>query len=53
MLAQQKTLTQVGQALRTINRQSADLLETAETVSSLKLQQDASAGRALGASASW
>jgi twitching motility protein PilJ len=41
VLAQQKTLTQVGQALRTINRQSADLLETAETVSSLKLQQEA------------
>ncbi len=43
VLGQQKTLTQVGQALRTINRQSADLLETAETVSSLKLQQEASA----------
>jgi twitching motility protein PilJ len=42
VLAQQKTLTQVGQALRTINRQSADLLETAETVASMKLQQDAS-----------
>ena len=36
-------LTQVGQALRAINRQSSDLLESAETVSSLKLQQDASA----------
>ena len=43
VLAQQKTLTQVGQALRTINRQSSDLLELAETVSSLKLQQGASA----------
>jgi twitching motility protein PilJ len=42
VLEQQKVLTQVGQALRTINRQSSDLLETAETVSSLKLQQDAS-----------
>ena len=42
VLGQQKTLTQVGQALRAINRQSSDLLETAETVSSLKLQQDAS-----------
>jgi twitching motility protein PilJ len=41
--AQQKTLTQVGQSLRAINRQSSELLETAETVSSLKLQQDASA----------
>ena len=43
VIGQQKTLTQVGQALRAINRQSADLLETAETVSSLKLQQGASA----------
>jgi twitching motility protein PilJ len=43
VLGQQATLTQVGQALRTINRQSSDLLETAETVSSLKLQQNASA----------
>jgi twitching motility protein PilJ len=42
VLAQQKILTQVGQALRSINRQSSDLLEVAETVSSLKLQQDAS-----------
>jgi len=42
VLAQQKTLTEVGQALRAINRQSADLLEIAETVSSLKLQQEAS-----------
>ena len=42
VLAQQKTLTQVGQALRSINRQSADLLEIAETVASMKLQQDAS-----------
>ena len=44
VLGQQKTLTQVGQALRAINRQSADLLETAETVSALKLQGGASAG---------
>ncbi len=43
VLAQEKTLTQVGLALRAINRQSADLLETAETVSSLKLQGGASA----------
>ncbi len=43
VLAQQKILTQVGTALRTINRQSADLLEIAETVSSLKLQQGAPA----------
>ncbi len=44
VVGQQKTLTQVGQSLRAINRQSSDLLETAETVLSLKLQQDASAG---------
>jgi twitching motility protein PilJ len=43
VLAQQQTLTQVSTALRTINRQSAELLETAETVASLKLQQGASA----------
>ncbi|MBI5259594.1 MAG: type IV pili methyl-accepting chemotaxis transducer N-terminal domain-containing protein [Burkholderiales bacterium] len=42
VLAQQKTLTLLGEALRTINRQSSDLLETAETISSLKLQQSAS-----------
>jgi twitching motility protein PilJ len=41
VLGQQQILTQVGQALRAINRQSSDLLEIAETVSSLKLQQDA------------
>jgi len=43
VLGQQQTLTQVGQALRAINRQSGDLLELAETVSSLKLQGGASA----------
>ena len=43
VLEQQKTLTQVGDALRTINRQSSELLETAETLSSLKLQQGAPA----------
>ena len=41
VMAQQNILTQVGAALRTINRQSSDLLEIAETVSSLKLQQNA------------
>ena len=41
VMGQQKILTQVGAALRTINRQSSDLLEIAETVSSLKLQQNA------------
>ena len=43
VVGQQKTLTQVGLALRAINRQSSELLETAETVASLKLQQEASA----------
>ena len=43
VMGQQKILTQVGTALRTINRQSSDLLEIAETVSSLKLQQGAPA----------
>ncbi|MGE0332991.1 MAG: methyl-accepting chemotaxis protein [Ramlibacter sp.] len=41
VMGQQRILTQVGNALRTINRQSSDLLEIAETVSSLKLQQNA------------
>ncbi|QDL55698.1 methyl-accepting chemotaxis protein [Rhodoferax aquaticus] len=40
VLAQQKILTQIGSALRLINRQSSDLLEIAETISSLKLQQN-------------
>ena len=43
VIAQQKILTQVGQSLRAINRQSSELLETAETISSLKLQQEAPA----------
>jgi len=43
VLAQQKVLTQVGSALRAINRQSADLLDIAEVISSLKLQQNAAA----------
>ncbi|CAN5531444.1 chemotaxis chemoreceptor PilJ [soil metagenome] len=41
VMGQQAILLQVGEALRTINRQSSDLLEIAETVSSLKLQQNA------------
>ncbi len=41
VLAQQTILTQVGQALKSINRQSSDLLEIAETVAALKLQHDA------------
>ena len=43
VIAQQKMLTQIGSALRLINRQSSDLLEVAETVASLKLQQNAPA----------
>ena len=42
VMEQKQILTQVGDALRTINRQSSDLLEIAETISSLKLQQGAS-----------
>jgi twitching motility protein PilJ len=41
---QEKVLTQVGEALRAINRQSSDLLESAEAVSSQALQIGASAG---------
>lgn len=41
VLAQQQILTQVGNALRDINRQSSDLLEMTETVASLKMQQNA------------
>ena len=41
VMAQQKMLTQVGDSLRAINSQSSDLLAVAETVSSLKLQQNA------------
>ncbi len=43
VLGQQKVLTQVNTALRQINRQSSDLLEIAESISSLKLQQNAGA----------
>jgi twitching motility protein PilJ len=43
VMTQQKILTQVGTALKLINRQSSDLLEIAETISSFKLQQNAPA----------
>lgn len=43
VMSQQAILTQVGNALRTINQQTSGLLEVAESVSSLKLQQNASA----------
>jgi len=42
ILAQQKALIQVGRALKTINTQAGELLESAETVSAMKLQQGAS-----------
>jgi twitching motility protein PilJ len=40
---QEKVLTQIGAALRAINRQSSDLLESAEAVSSQALQINSSA----------
>ena len=43
VMAQQKVLTQIGASLRQINRQSSDLLELAESVSALKVQQNAAA----------
>jgi twitching motility protein PilJ len=43
LLAQEKTLTQVGQVLRALNRQSDDLLKAAEAVTAAKLQADAPA----------
>ena len=43
VMGQQKILTQIGASLRLINRQSSDLLEIAETISAMKLQQNASA----------
>ena len=43
VLSQQKALTEVGQSLRAINKQSGELLDLTETVSALKLQQGASA----------
>ncbi|MCV2355251.1 methyl-accepting chemotaxis protein [Paucibacter sp. B2R-40] len=42
--SQEKVLTEVAAALRAINRQSADLLESAEAVAAESLQQGGSAG---------
>jgi twitching motility protein PilJ len=42
VIGQQKVLTEVGQSLRAINRQSSDLLEAAEAVSSHALKTGAS-----------
>ena len=43
ILTQQKTLTEVSQSLRAINKQSFELLESADAILALKLQRDASA----------
>ncbi len=43
VLAHQQVLTQVGQALQAVNRQTSALLQTAEGISLIKLQQEASA----------
>lgn len=43
VMSQQKALTEVGAALRLINRQSSDLFELADSVLVLKLQQSAAA----------
>ena len=43
VLAQQKNLTQVSESVRVINGQTADLMEQAETIASLKLQENAPA----------
>ncbi|MDY0743236.1 methyl-accepting chemotaxis protein [Paucibacter sp. R3-3] len=40
--SQEKVLTQVGQALRTINKQSSDLLESAEAVAAQSLEHGGS-----------
>ena len=43
IMEQQQILTQIGSALRLINRQSSDLLEISQTIISMKLQQNAPA----------
>ena len=50
VMAQQKVLLQAGAALRLINRQSSDLLEIADAVAALKLQQKAAAPELAAAS---
>ena len=42
IMAQQKVLTQVGSALRLINRQSSDLLDLSESILANKMKQNAS-----------
>ena len=41
VLAQETLLTQVGQALKAINRQSGELLDSTEAIAAAKVQQDA------------
>ena len=43
VVGQQKVLTEVGQSLRSINKQSGELLDLTETILSLKIAQDAPA----------
>jgi len=43
ILSQEKVLTQVGQALRAINKQSAEMLTEAEAIAQLKMQHDPTA----------
>jgi len=50
VIAQQKTLTQVGAALRSVNQQSSELLAVAQSVTALKLQQNAPAVEVAAAS---
>jgi twitching motility protein PilJ len=42
VLAHEATLTKVGDAIKAINKQSADLLELTETISAFKVQRDSS-----------
>jgi len=41
VMGQQKILTEVGSSLRQVSQQSSEMLDVAETVSNLKLQQNA------------
>jgi twitching motility protein PilJ len=43
VMGQQKVLTQIGAGLRLINRQSSDMLDIAEAISAIKVQQNAPA----------
>ncbi len=50
VISQEKVLTQVGQALHSINRQSSSLLESAEAVASLVFQKGAPAAESAAVS---